>query len=77
MTEQEEDYQQAVLPPQIEARVAVEAGVSQGWERWVGPKGAVLSVERFGVSAPGKVVFEKFGFTVERVMDLARQVLVG
>ncbi len=75
--EQEEDYQQAVLPPQIEARVAVEAGVSQGWERWVGPKGAVLSVERFGVSAPGKVVLEKFGFTVERVMDLARQVLAG
>ncbi len=73
--EQDEAYRQQVLPPHLKARVAVEAGVRQGWERWVGEAGEVLSVERFGVSAPGKVVLERFGFTVERVVDLAQEVL--
>jgi len=68
-------YQAAVLPPTIQARVAIEAAYPLGWERWVGPRGAVLGVTSFGASAPGAVVMEKYGFTVDRVVALARQVL--
>jgi transketolase len=66
--EQSEAYRNSVLPPDVKARLAVEAGRSQGWERWVGDKGAVMAVETFGASAPNKVVFEKYGFTVENVI---------
>ncbi len=62
------DYREAILPPEVEARVAVEAGVSLGWDRYVGPKGRVIGVNRFGASAPYKVIFEKFGLTVERIV---------
>lgn len=65
---QEETYRQMVLPDRVRSRLAVEAGVRLGWERYVGAKGRVLSLERFGASAPGKVLFEKFGFTVENVI---------
>jgi transketolase len=57
----------AVLPPTVRARLAVEAGVGQGWHRYVGDAGDVLSVERFGASAPGEVVLREYGFTVEEV----------
>jgi transketolase len=70
-------YQQAVLPPKISARLAVEAGASLGWERWVGDRGAVLAVDRFGASAPYKILFEKYGFTVENVIARGRDVLAG
>jgi len=73
--EQDEAYRESVLPPAVKARVAVEAGVRMGWERWVGDRGAIISVERFGASAPGKVVMEKFGFTVENVVAKAHEVL--
>lgn len=73
--EQDEAYREAVLPKHIRARVAVEAGASQGWERYVGSEGAVISMERFGASAPGKVLLEKFGFTVDNVIAKAREVL--
>ncbi len=73
--EQDEAYRESVLLPNVKARVAAEAGVRLGWERWVGEKGAILSVERFGASAPGKVVMEKFGFTVENVIAKAKEVL--
>jgi len=72
---QGQEYQDAVLPPQVTARLAIEAGVSQGWHRYVGSKGDVLSVERFGASAPGKVVLEKYGFTVENVVQRALALL--
>lgn len=65
---QEEAYRQMVLPDRVRTRLAVEAGVRLGWERYVGASGRVLSLERFGASAPGKVLFEKFGFTVENVI---------
>lgn len=65
---QEEAYRQMVLPDRVRSRLAVEAGVRLGWERYVGASGRVLSLERFGASAPGKVLFEKFGFTVENVI---------
>jgi transketolase len=72
---QDEAYRIKVLPPNIKSRLAVEAGVSQGWERWVGDQGGVISVERFGASAPYKVLFEKYGLTVENVIDRAQKLL--
>jgi len=65
---QPESYRNAVLPPAVSARVAVEAGVSMGWERWVGNKGSVISLDRFGASAPYKTLYQHFGFTVENVV---------
>ena len=64
---QPQDYRDAVLPPSIRARLAVEAGASQGWHRYVGDRGDVLGVDRFGASAPGEVVMREYGFTVENV----------
>jgi transketolase len=72
---QPEEYRREVLPQAVRARVAVEAGVGLGWERYVGPEGAIVSVERFGASAPGAEVLERFGFTPENVAQLAREVL--
>jgi transketolase len=51
----------------------VEAGVSQGWEKWVGDRGMVLAQESYGASSPGNVNFEKFGFTVTKVIDVAQR----
>ena len=72
---QPRDYRHAVLPPAITARLAVEAGVAQGWHRYVGPAGDVVSIERFGASAPYKVLWEKFGFTAENVATRALALL--
>jgi transketolase len=66
---QPQRYQEAVLPPAVTARLAIEAGVAQGWCRYVGPQGDVLSVERFGASAPYQVLFREFGFTVENIVE--------
>ncbi len=73
---QDQAYRDQVLPPGIKSRLSVEAGVAQGWSQWVGDSGESISVERFGASAPYKIIFEKFGFTVENVVEKARQVLV-
>jgi transketolase len=73
--EQDAAYQASVLPPAITARVAVEAGVTQGWHRWVGSGGRVLGLDRYGASAPAKTVFEQLGFTVENVVRLAKALL--
>jgi transketolase len=73
---QEETYRNLVLPPEIKARLSVEAGVSQGWQQWVGDLGEILSIERFGASAPYKVIFENFGLTVDNIINCARQTLV-
>ena len=72
---QAQEYREAVLPPHIRARLAVEAGVAQGWEKFTGIDGAVLGLDRFGASAPAKVVFEKLGFTVDNVITKARELL--
>ena len=61
------EYRNTVLPPAVGARLAVEAGVSQGWHRFVGSRGDVLAVDRFGASAPGKVMMREYGFTVDNV----------
>jgi transketolase len=65
----------AVLPPAVTARLAVELGVSQGWDRYVGRHGDMLGVERFGASAPGDVVLREYGFTVDNVCARAKALL--
>jgi len=76
-TEQDQAYQDSVLLPEVCARVAVEAGVAQGWRQWVGEQGRILAIDRFGASAPGEVVFKMFGFTPERVVELALEALAA
>jgi transketolase len=70
-------YRDDVLPPTARRRLSVEAGAGQGWERWVGEEGAIMSIEHFGASAPGATIFEHFGFTVEHVTEVARGVAAG
>jgi transketolase len=72
---QEAAYRQSVLPPSIKARLAVEAGVSFGWERWVSERGAILGINRYGVSAPEKQVYRYLGLTVEAIVTQAKQLL--
>jgi len=69
--EQPPEYRESVLPASVGARLAVEAGVSLGWARWVGPDGATISLDRFGASAPGDQVMRELGFTAEHVARAA------
>ena len=69
------DYRDSVLPPTVRARLAVEAGATQGWSKYVGDSGDVLGIDHFGASAPGDVNMKKFGFTVEEVCRRAQAVL--
>ncbi|NKI69747.1 transketolase [Collimonas pratensis] len=73
--EQDQAYRDLVLPPAIGARLTVEAGVSQGWHRYAGERGAVLALDHFGASAPGDVVMREFGFTVDNVCQRALALL--
>jgi transketolase len=68
---QPREYRESVLPSSIRPRLAVEAALPQGWHRYVGDGGDVIGIERFGASAPGNVVMEKLGFTVEHVVERA------
>jgi len=68
-------YRDAVLPPQVTARLAIEAGVTQGWAKYVGLAGDVMGLDRFGASAPYRVLMEKFGFTAEAVAERALNLL--
>ena len=70
-----QDWRDRVLPPAVRARVAVEAGVSLGWEHYVGLEGAVVGIDRFGASAPYQVIYEKFGITADAVAAEARRLL--
>jgi transketolase len=72
---QSQAYRDAVLPPTVRRRVSVEIGVSMGWERWVGDEGAIVGLDHFGASAPAGTIFEHFGFTSDRVTDVARRVV--
>jgi transketolase len=63
------DYRNRVLPPAIKARVAVEAGVTTGWQKWVGAEGEIVGVDRFGASAPYKVIYQQFGLTPEHIVE--------
>jgi transketolase len=72
---QSPEYRDSVLPPAVRARVAVEAGATQGWSRYVGDSGDVLGIDHFGASSPGDVNLREFGFTVEEVCRRAQAVL--
>jgi transketolase len=64
-----------VLPPEVTARVAVEAGITLGWEHYVGLAGAIVGMSSFGASAPSQVLYEKFGITVEGVVKTAKELI--
>jgi transketolase len=66
--EQQASYRDSVLPPSVTARVAVEAGVRQGWDRYIGPQGRFVGMSTFGASAPYKHLYQHFGITTERVV---------
>jgi transketolase len=72
---QPQAYRDTVLPPNVHARLAVELGVSQGWHRYVGDRGDMLGVDRFGASAPAETLLREYGFTVDNVVLRARAVL--
>ncbi len=72
---QPEEYKESVFPKSVKARVAIEAGVKQGWEKFVGDSGDIISIEKFGASAPDKILFEKYGFTVENVIATSKKVI--
>jgi transketolase len=67
--EQDLAYRETVLPSMTKARLAVEAGVTMGWERWVGERGEILGINRFGASAPAEVVFRELGFTIGNIVE--------
>ena len=70
-------YRERILPSGVTRRLAVEAGIAMGWEKYVGPDGAVISIERFGASAPGGVVLEKLGSSVDNVVKQALDLVKG
>ena len=72
---QKQEYRHSVLPPQVSARIAVEAGIKLGWEHYAGLKGKIIGMESFGASAPGPVLYEKFGFTAARIVAAAKELL--
>ncbi|HJU93229.1 MAG TPA: transketolase [Pyrinomonadaceae bacterium] len=73
--EQSQEYRDEVLPPSVSRRLAVEAGVRQGWDRYVGPTGDVICLDRFGASAPGDVALKELGFNVDNVLAHARKLI--
>jgi transketolase len=70
---QPDEYRRSVLP--VAARVVIEAGVSENWWRYAGPGGRIIGLDSFGASAPAEELFRHFGFSVENVCKVARQVL--
>ena len=74
---QPQSYREAVLPPAITRRVGIEAAVRLGWDRYIGPQGVFIGLDRYGASAPYKTLAEKFGFTAANVADAARRLVKG
>ena len=72
---QSEDYRHEVLPPEIVTRVSIEAGSTHGWHKYVGSEGETIGIDRFGASAPGKILLKEFGFTSENILDRIRTLL--
>jgi transketolase len=68
-------YRDEVLPPSVPLRIAVEAGSPQPWYRWVGDRGAVIGLERFGASAPYQRIYQELGLTTDRVVAKAKELL--
>jgi transketolase len=73
--QQPDEYRNEVLPPGVKARLGIEAGVRQGWDRYVGPEGDVICLDRFGASAPGDVAMRELGFNLENVLQHAKALL--
>jgi transketolase len=73
--DQDQDYRNSVLPPEVDARVSVEAGTTMGWPQWLGIRGRAVGIDRFGASAPWATLFEEFGITTKRVVEVSREVL--
>jgi len=73
--EQAQSYREQVLPTSIPLRIGIEAGVGQGWWRYLGPQGQMVSIERFGASAPYEVLAEKYGFTISHIVSKAEAIL--
>jgi transketolase len=69
------EYRNQVLPPDISFRISVEAGATQDWQKYVGSAGVTIGIDHFGSSAPGKVLLEKFGFTIENIMQKVRELI--
>jgi transketolase len=72
---QDDSYKNLVFPLSISRRIAIEAGISQGWEKWVGDKGRIISVNHFGASAPYKILYEQFGLTSSNIISHANELL--
>ncbi|HLX34028.1 MAG TPA: transketolase [Candidatus Limnocylindrales bacterium] len=72
---QDQTYRETVIPPGVAKRLSIEAGASLGWERYVGDSGAIIGIDHFGASAPAATIFERYGFTADRVTDVARRVV--
>ncbi len=72
---QDKKYRDSVLPPDVKARVGIEAGVEQGWSKWLGDKGIFIGMSSFGASAPAKICFEKFGITTENVIKAVKKTM--
>jgi len=72
---QPREYRDEVLPPAVRARLSIEAGVTLGWQKYVGDEGGSIGVDRYGASAPGEIVMKEYGFTVEHVVEYARGLL--
>jgi transketolase len=72
---QDEGYKESVLPAGVTARVSIEAGVTQGWHKYVGSQGIAIGVDRFGASAPYKEIYEHYGLTPEKVVETAKSLL--
>ncbi len=74
---QSQEYRNSVIPPEIKAKVGIEAGVELGWNKWIGDNGVFVGMSSFGASAPAKICFEKFGITVDNVVEAARTTIAG
>jgi transketolase len=76
-SEQPEGYQRQVFPPELSARLAVEAGSPMGWERWVGDSGKIMGLDRFGASAPYQEIYANLGLSVERIVSMSRDLVAA
>ena len=72
---QDPNYRESIFPTSIKARIAVEAGVSMGWDKWVGEKGVILGIDRFGASAPYEAVYRALGLTVDNIVAIALKLI--
>jgi transketolase len=72
---QSNEYKESVLPKSVKARISIEAGVKQGWEKYLGDYGEAISIEKFGASAPYEIIFREYGFTKEAIVQKAKELI--